>query len=116
MTLFHWDLPQSLEEYGGFLNDSIIVWFTDYARVCFDNFGSDVQYWITFSEGGSICDYAYRFGSDDDLSATLDYICAHNLIRAHASAWHVYDEEFRKQQKGKNRIESTKIFNLLSSI
>lgn len=35
---------------------------------------------------------------------TTVYVAAHNLIKAHAKAYHVYDEEFRPTQKGMARF------------
>lgn len=34
-------------------------------------------------------------------SGTKDYIVTHNLIKAHAKAYHIYDKEFRSTQQGK---------------
>ena len=49
ITLFHWDLPQALDErYGGFLNQEEYVQdYVRYARVVFEAIGSKVQKWIT---------------------------------------------------------------------
>jgi len=44
VTLYHWDLPTTLQNYGGFLNDSIVDWFRDYAKLCFDEYGDKVSY------------------------------------------------------------------------
>ena len=42
-TLFHWDLPQALEDQGGWLNESTVYHFKDYADVCFREFGDRVS-------------------------------------------------------------------------
>uniref|UniRef100_A0A5B7C7Z5 Putative strictosidine beta-D-glucosidase n=1 Tax=Davidia involucrata TaxID=16924 RepID=A0A5B7C7Z5_DAVIN len=51
VTLFHWDLPQALEdEYGGFLSPRIVEDFCNYVELCFWEFGDRVKHWITFNE------------------------------------------------------------------
>lgn len=44
MTLYHWDLPQILEDQGGWQNPEIADWFEAYADLCFEQFGADVTF------------------------------------------------------------------------
>jgi beta-glucosidase len=49
-TLFHWDLPQGLEDIGGFRNRDTVSWFGDYAASMAKEFGDKVSMWSTFNE------------------------------------------------------------------
>ena len=42
-TLYHWDLPQMLEDNGGWLDDSIVDKFNDYADKVFEQLGDNVS-------------------------------------------------------------------------
>jgi beta-glucosidase len=49
-TLFHWDLPQTLQEHGGFANRNICGWFPDYATGAASRLGDRVKHWIMLNE------------------------------------------------------------------
>ncbi|XP_026487005.1 myrosinase 1-like isoform X1 [Vanessa tameamea] len=96
VTMYHWDLPKSLQELGGWTNPIIADYFVDYARVLFNNFGNKVSAWLTFNEPLSFCQGGYG-GLDapgDQASGFEDYLCGHNVLRAHGMVYRMYQEEF----------------------
>lgn len=51
VTIYHWDLPQALQDaYEGWLGREIIQDFVDYATLLFQEYGSKVNYWVTMNE------------------------------------------------------------------
>ncbi|KAL0330488.1 UNVERIFIED_CONTAM: Raucaffricine-O-beta-D-glucosidase [Sesamum radiatum] len=59
-TIFHFDLPQALEEeYGGFLSKKVVKDFREYAELCFWEFGDRVKHWITVNEPTTYCVNGY---------------------------------------------------------
>jgi len=103
VTLYHWDLPQALEEQGGWLNSSVADWFEEYSDLCFKEFGGLVKMWITLNEPRVTALQAYGDGSmapGIEGIGTTSYISAHNQIRAHARAYRLYKNKFSEGQGG----------------
>ena len=50
VTIYHWDLPQNLEDKGGWTNRDIIGWFENYVRLCAKHFGDRVKHWMVLNE------------------------------------------------------------------
>ena len=99
VTLFHWDLPQSLQDRGGFLNREIVDQFGDYSRFCFETFGDQVKTWTTFNEpmvftvlGHAGYYMTHAPGGFKDYSEWTLYLSNHNLLLAHAKAVKIYRE------------------------
>ncbi|CAH0597136.1 unnamed protein product [Chrysodeixis includens] len=104
VTLFHWDLPQPVQELSGWTNPLIADWFAEYARVVYTLFGDRVKMWLTFNEPIVVCDGAYNTGiiAPGILNPEIaPYVCNKILLMAHAKAWRIYDEEFRPKYHGK---------------
>ncbi|XP_071717359.1 beta-glucosidase 24-like [Rutidosis leptorrhynchoides] len=111
VTLFHWDLPNALEEeYMGFLSSKIVDDFVNYAEICFWEFGDRVKNWLTLNEPHRFTESGYVSGmmapgrggdKDDGDAATEPYIVAYNLLNCHAAAYRKYQEDYKDVQKGK---------------
>ncbi|XP_068168142.1 lactase-like protein isoform X2 [Antennarius striatus] len=104
VTLYHWDLPQVLQEkYAGWQNISMVNHFNEFANLCFERFGNRVKYWITFNNPWSVAVEGYETGEHAPglrLRGTGAYRAAHHIIKAHAKVWHSYDTQWRGKQKG----------------
>ncbi|KAK5638882.1 hypothetical protein RI129_013177 [Pyrocoelia pectoralis] len=104
VTIYHFDLPQILQDLGGWTNSLVSKWFEDYARVIFDAFGDRVKLWITINEPYTICEMGYGNGTyapGIPSSGVGDYLCARNILLAHARVYHLYKNEFVTSQKGR---------------
>ena len=96
ITLFHWDLPQTLQEQGGWTNPQSVHWFEDYAILLFKRFGNKVKTYITFNEPqvdlflfGSIIDNMIHKKKAPFLITSEQWAeratAAHNLLLANAT-------------------------------
>ncbi|GAB2718325.1 GH1 family beta-glucosidase [Kitasatospora kifunensis] len=61
-TLFHWDLPQALEDGGGWLARDTAYRFAEYAEIVAERLGDRVPAWITFNEPFVHMVYGYALG------------------------------------------------------
>ncbi|KAL5566560.1 hypothetical protein UlMin_029724 [Ulmus minor] len=115
VTIFHWDLPQSLQnKYNGFLDGSVVHDLRVFAEVCFEYFGDRVKHWITLNEPYIFTILGYARGSFPPgrcspwqklnclggNSATEPYTVAHNLLLAHGAVVKLYKEKYQAKQKG----------------
>ncbi|CAB3222974.1 unnamed protein product [Arctia plantaginis] len=103
VTMYHWDLPQNLQKFGGWSNPLIVGWFVDYAKVLFTSFGEKVKYWITINDPKAICVGGYGSTSQApmmNVSGIAEYICVKNVLLAHAKVYELYNKQFRKTCKG----------------
>ncbi|XP_066248601.1 myrosinase 1-like [Euwallacea similis] len=104
VTLYHWDLPQPIQDLGGWINPKTADYFAEYARLAFALFGNRVKTWITINEPASICvaPYEYNDGAPGIISPGIgSYLCGKTVLIAHAKAYRIYQAEFAHSQQGK---------------
>ncbi|XP_033099176.1 cytosolic beta-glucosidase-like [Anneissia japonica] len=103
VTLFHWDLPQPLMDIGGWENELMHAIFVAYADFCFQEFGGKVTKWITFNEPTVFTVFGYEIGYHAPGMTHLGwgaYRAGHVVLKAHATAYHLYDKKYRPLQHG----------------
>ena len=87
-TLFHWDLPQELEDLGGFRSRDTVSWFADYAALMVGELGDRVSMWSTFNEPWCFAYLGHAAGyhapglTDPGAAVTV----AHHELLAHGLA------------------------------
>lgn len=89
VTLYHWDLPQALQDaYGGWEDRRIVADFEHFASTVFARFGGRVKTWVSLNEQNFNLNNAYRLGTHPP--AVCDgrrfYRANHNAFLANAAA------------------------------
>jgi beta-glucosidase len=87
-TLYHWDLPQPLEDAGGWLNRDTASRFAEYAAVVADRLADRVEMWITLNEPMVVMAFGYAFGMHaPGRTLLLDALpTAHHQLLGHGLA------------------------------
>lgn len=62
ITLYHWDLPQILQDKGGWKNRDAVVWFSEYANLLTKTYGEKVKNWMVFNEPSAFTALGYLIG------------------------------------------------------
>ncbi len=88
VTLYHWDLPQTLQDTGGWLNRDVGHYFADYSAAMVKRFGDRVKFWTTINEPWVVAHLGFRTGEMapgiQDEKTCLQVL--HNLLLAHGRA------------------------------
>lgn len=102
INLFHFDMPMSMQEQGGWESRKVVDAFAEFAATCFRLFGGKVKHWFTFNEpivpveGGYLYDFHYPNVVDFRRAATVAY---HTML-AHAKAVQAYRTQGQDGQIG----------------
>jgi beta-glucosidase len=88
VTLYHWDLPQELQDEGGWAVRDTAQRFADYAAVVAGALADRVERWITLNEPQVVASHGYRTGEHapgirDDAAAAA---ATHHLLLGHGLA------------------------------
>jgi len=88
VTLFHWDLPQALQDRGGWASREVAQRFADYAAIVGEALGDRVSRWITLNEPHVVAELGYRLGIHapglrDEAAAAA---ATHHLLLGHGLA------------------------------
>jgi beta-glucosidase len=99
VTLYHWDLPQALEDGGGWRSRDTVERFAEYGAACFDAYGDRVRWWLTINEPWIVGLLGYLHGLHapgyrDDVRGEVTVF--HHLLVAHGRAV----QEFRPRCDG----------------
>lgn len=113
-TMFHFDLPQTIQNLGGFTNDVVVDYFEAYADLVFSSFGDRVKTWITINEPLVYCTLNYGTGylapTIEPVAGVGEYLCGHNVLKAHATAYRLYHKQYAHRFKGKIGISLNSYF------
>ncbi len=81
VTLYHWDLPQALEDAGGWTNRDTASRFADYAQLVVQSLGDRVNDWVIFNEAVSFVDLGYLIGTHaPGRKSLLDFLAATHVV------------------------------------
>ena len=88
VTLYHWDLPQALQDRGGWGNRAIADWFGEYAALMGRTLGDRVKHWITFNEPFAFIVIGHAFGihAPGLTDPPLAFQASHHMNLAHGDA------------------------------
>lgn len=88
LTLYHWDLPQAIEERGGWTVRSTAEQFAEYALSVHDALGDRVANWTTLNEPwcSSFLSYTAGIHAPGRYSVTDGVLAAHHLMLGHGTA------------------------------
>ena len=88
LCLYHWDLPQALDDLGGWTTRNSVGWFADYAALVADRYGDRVKRFATFNEPSIFTLFGLGFGTGKRATTSVDALhrSIHHVNLAHGAA------------------------------
>jgi beta-glucosidase len=102
LTMFHWDLPQALEDKGGWANRAVLDGWTQYAQVLSEKLGDRVKIWATHNEPwcASILGYVIGEHAPGHHDWKKGLAAAHHLMLSHGIAIDILRQNVPDGQHG----------------
>ena len=102
LTMYHWDLPQALQDKGGWNSRQIVQWFEEYAEVLTTKLGDRVKNWMTLNEPLCSAWIGHLYGDMapgiKDLQTALN--ASHHLLMSHGVASQVIRSNVKNSKVG----------------
>ena len=97
LCLYHWDLPQALQDDGGWLNRDVVKWYADYAAVVAKRYGDRVKHFATFNEPSvfSLFGYGFSWHPPGLIDPPSFHRAIHHINLAHGAGVDVIRSEMR---------------------
>ncbi len=88
LCLYHWDMPQALDDLGGWTTRDGVQWFADYAALVAARYGDRVKRFATFNEPSIFTLFSYGFDGDAADTSGLKTLhrAIHHVNLAHGAA------------------------------
>jgi beta-glucosidase len=91
VTCYHWDLPQALQEKGGWANRDMIKYFADYVDLIAHRYGDRVKNWMVFNEPMAFTTLGYLIGihAPGHINFSQFYKSVHHVVMSHGAGGRV---------------------------
>jgi beta-glucosidase len=101
-TIYHWDLPQALEDLGGWPNRDLAAYYADFAGILAKNLGDRITTWAPFNMPWTFTYYGYGIGVFPPGKADFDQFlkAAHTVNLAQGEAFRAIKAAFPKATVG----------------
>ena len=88
LCLYHWDMPQAIDDLGGWTTRDVVGWFADYAALIAARYGDRVKRFATFNEPSIFTLFGFAFGSGQEDRPARDNLhrAIHHVNLAHGAA------------------------------
>jgi beta-glucosidase/6-phospho-beta-glucosidase/beta-galactosidase len=104
VTMYHWDLPNILQDLGGWSNPNIVGYFKNYANFLFKTYGKEIKFWSTINEPRFV---ALAYGNEniapsvgEVFNGIADYMVIRNALLSHAAVYKLYKNKYFEEQQG----------------